>query len=391
MEAGDRIDEWVNQYVRGVLSEKDRIELLRWLEAAPEHEKQFREMLRIKMRVSAVGQWKELDDVQQRTWDKITLFIECRRKKLYIWGARIASMIIVAIGVAFIWQNRSGSEMETILVSNVLQVESGSPKAILVTSAGEKIALNDGKTCQVADVSGIEIIQDSTGSVRFEDRGVVTEEEVCRYSSIVVPEKGEYQVILSDGTKVWINSDSKLEFPDRFHKNVREVKLTGEAYFQVAKDKEHPFIVVTGEAEIEALGTSFNIYSYEEENRIETTLVEGAVRFAVADQTVILMPGEQGVVGTDGNLEKKKVDVFPYIAWKEGKFVFRKRSLEEVMHIISRWYNVEAVFQNESLKKVSFSGNLKRYDDFEHIVSMLEMTGGIRFKVEGRKIFITEK
>ena len=114
MEAGDRIDEWVNQYVRGVLSEKDRIELLRWLEAAPEHEKQFREMLRIKMRVSAVGQWKELDDVQQRTWDKITLFIECRRKKLYIWGARIASMIIVAIGVAFIWQNRSGSEMETI-------------------------------------------------------------------------------------------------------------------------------------------------------------------------------------------------------------------------------------------------------------------------------------
>ena len=89
--------------------------------------------------------------------------------------------------------------------------------------------------------------------------------------------------------------------------------------------------------------------------------------------------------------KKKKVDVFPYIAWKEGKFVFRKRSLEEVMHIISRWYNVEAVFQNESLKKVSFSGNLKRYDDFEHIVSMLEMTGGIRFKVEGRKIFITEK
>ena len=102
--------------------------------------------------------------------------------------------------------------------------------------------------------------------------------------------------------------------------------------------------MVTGEAEIEALGTSFNIYSYEEENRIETTLVEGAVRFAVADQTVILMPGEQGWL-EPMVIWKKKVDVFPYIAWKEGKFVFRKRSLEEVMHIISRWYNVEAVFQ----------------------------------------------
>ena len=118
-------------------------------------------------------------------------------------------------------------------VSNVLQVESGSPKAILVTSAGEKIALNDDKTYQVADISGVEIIQDSTGSVRFEDRGVATEEEICRYSSIVVPEKGEYQAILSDGTKVWINSDSKLEFPDRFCENIREVKLTGEAYFSL--------------------------------------------------------------------------------------------------------------------------------------------------------------
>ena len=120
MEVGDRIDEWVNQCVRGVLSEKDRIELLRWLEAAPEHEKQFREMLRIAMRVSAVGQWSELDDILQRTWDKITPFIERRRKKLYMWGTRIASVIIVMVGVALIWQNGSDQEIGTMQVSNVL-------------------------------------------------------------------------------------------------------------------------------------------------------------------------------------------------------------------------------------------------------------------------------
>ena len=158
---------------------------------------------------------------------------------------------------------------------------------------------------------------------------------------------------LQDGTVVNLNSASELRYPVRFAGTERKVFLTGEAYFQVAKDKEHPFVVVTGEAEIEALGTSFNIYSYEEENRIETTLVEGAVRFAVADQTVILMPGEQGVVGTDGNLEKKKVDVFPYIAWKEGKFVFRKRSLEEVMHIISRWYNVAVSYTHLTLPTIA--------------------------------------
>ena len=123
--------------------------------------------------------------------------------------------------------------------------------------------------------------------------------------------------------------------------------MQGRPYFQVAKDKEHPFVVVTGEAEIEALGTSFNIYSYEEENRIETTLVEGAVRFAVADQTVILMPGEQGVVGTDGNLEKKKVDVFPSLAGKEGRSVFGNRSREGVMNIFHGGYMEGRVSQKE--------------------------------------------
>ena len=261
-------------------------------------------------------------------------------------------------------------------------------KAELILSTGERVVLNQ-QCVSIEGVNETGIQNDSVTGLNYTTAKVQGEGMI--YNTMRIPVGGFYQLALSDGSKVWLNSMTEFRFPVAFTGEERKVYLTGEAYFQVAKDKEHPFVVVTGEAEIEALGTSFNIYSYEEENRIETTLVEGAVRFAVADQTVILMPGEQGVVGTDGNLEKKKVDVFPYIAWKEGKFVFRKRSLEEVMHIISRWYNVEAVFQNESLKKVSFSGNLKRYDDFEHIVSMLEMTGGIRFKVEGRKIFITEK
>lgn len=389
MEAGDRIDEWVNQYVRGVLSEKDRIELLRWLEAAPEHEKQFREMLRIKMRVSAVGQWKELDDVQQRTWDKITLFIEYRKKKLYVWGIRIASMIIVAIGVAFIWQNRSGSEMETILVSNVLQVESGSPKAILVTSAGEKIALNDGKTCQVADVSGIEIIQDSTGSVRFEDRGVVTEEEVCRYSSIVVPEKGEYQVILSDGTKVWINSDSKLEFPDRFHKNVREVKLTGEAYFEVIADPQKPFYVQVGEAKVQVLGTAFNVSAYQEDQQVEVALLRGKVGFNLPNNEYVLVPGEIATWDKgDREATLRKGNVESIIDWKTGRFNFEDMPLDRLTVKLARWYGVQFMFEDETVKEFRFSGAVTKYRTLDYVLGMIAKTTKVAFQEKDGKILV---
>ena len=391
MEVGDRIDEWVNQCVRGVLSEKDRIELLRWLEAAPEHEKQFREMLRIAMRVSAVGQWSELDDIQQRTWDKITPFIERRRKKLYMWGTRIASVIIVMVGVALIWQNGSDQEIGTMQVSNVLQVESGSPKAILVTSAGEKIALNDDKTYQVADISGVEIIQDSTGSVRFEDRGVATEEEICRYSSIVVPEKGEYQAILSDGTKVWINSDSKLEFPDRFCENIREVKLTGEAYFEVARDSVHPFIVATDEGmEVKVYGTEFNVDTYRK-GTVKTTLVNGKVgiRVSATGEEVRLSPNQMALfTKATQSIQVENVDPYGAVAWKDGKFVFEDEPMEEIMERLSRWYDVKVFYANERIKKHTFTGIITRFADISDVLHLMEETAAVEFNIQGNIVTV---
>ena len=389
MEVGDRIDEWVNQCVRGVLSEKDRIELLRWLEAAPEHEKQFREMLRIAMRVSAVGQWSELDDIQQRTWDKITPFIERRRKKLYMWGTRIASVIIVMVGVALIWQNGSDQEIGTMQVSNVLQVESGSPKAILVTSAGEKIALNDDKTYQVADISVVEIIQDSTGSVRFEDRGVATEEEICRYSSIVVPEKGEYQAILSDGTKVWINSDSKLEFPDRFCENIREVKLTGEAYFEVIADTKRPFYVQVGEAKVQVLGTAFNVSAYREDQQVEVALLRGKVGLDLPGNEYVLAPGEIATWNKgDGLATLRKGDVESIVDWKTGRFNFEDMPLDKLTVKLARWYGVQFIFEDETTKEFRFSGAVTKYRTLDYVLGMIVKTTKVAFQEKDGKILV---
>ena len=176
----------------------------------------------------------------------------------------------------------------------------GNVKAELILADGERILLGGPGVDSVLIQPGAEI---HTAKERLSYIGRQQTGKI-QYNILQIPRGGEYSVTLQDGTVVNLNSASELRYPVRFAGTERKVFLTGEAYFQVAKD--NPFVVVTGEAEIEALGTSFNIYSYEEENRIETTLVEGAVRFAVADQTVILMPGEQGVVGTDGNLEKNK-------------------------------------------------------------------------------------
>ncbi|RGU57438.1 FecR family protein [Odoribacter splanchnicus] len=376
----------LSKAVQGQLTEKEEETLGRWRQEFPENELLYRQVLTSEFIISKSKQWEQVDLVM--AYLKIRQKCEHRSRRVRLFQVTAVAVSVLLLLVSglfyFVLQDKDDRYPVGLMTENILP---GNAKAELILADGERILLGGPDMDSVLVQPGAEI---HTAKERLSYIGRQQTGKI-QYNILQIPRGGEYSVTLQDGTVVNLNSASELRYPVQFAGTERKVFLTGEAYFQVAKDKEHPFIVVTGEAEIEALGTSFNVYSYKEENRIETTLVEGAVRFAVADQTVILMPGEQGMVGTDGNLEKKKVDVFPYIAWKEGKFVFRKRSLEEVMHIISRWYNVEAVFQNESLKKVSFSGNLKRYDDFEHIVSMLEMTGGIRFKVEGRKIFITEK
>ncbi|MFR7878918.1 MAG: FecR family protein [Butyricimonas paravirosa] len=165
---------------------------------------------------------------------------------------RVAAIIVMMIGVLFVWHAWQVPLEKFVPVAELLRVESGSPKAILVTSMGEKIELKEGETRQVAEIFGVGVIQDSTGGVRFEDKGDV-EEEIGK-STLVVPEKGEYFVVLGDGTKVWINSDSRLEFPNRFSGKIREVDLKGEAYFEVMPDPEKPFYVRVGESRVRVLG-----------------------------------------------------------------------------------------------------------------------------------------
>ncbi len=388
METWNEIDEWIDQYIQGDLSGADRAELIKWLEASPEHAKQFRKILQAEMRVSAAGKWQRLDQVQERVWKRITLTLENRRKRLYLWGMRVASMVVVLIGIIFVWQIQQKSTVEFVPVASVLQAESGSPKAILVMNTGETIELKKGETRRVANIFGVGVIQDSTGGVRFEDRGEM-EEEIGK-STIVVPEKGEYFVVLGDGTKVWINSGSELEFPNRFCGDIREVKLKGEAYFEVASNPQKLFYVLAGETKVRVLGTAFNVLAYQDDLQTEVALLRGKVSFDVADKAYVLTPGEIATLDREsGKTIIRKGDVAAIVDWKAGRFNFEDMPLEKLTVKLSRWYGVTFIFDDEEAKKLRFSGAVTKYRTLDYMLGMIEKTTDVSFELKEDKVVVS--
>ena len=388
METWNEIDEWIDQYIQGDLSGADRAELIKWLEASPEHAKQFRKILQAEMRVSAAGKWQRLDQVQERVWKRITLTLENRRKRLYLWGMRVASMVVVLIGIIFVWQIQQKSTVEFVPVASVLQAESGSPKAILVMNTGETIELKKGETRRVANIFGVGVIQDSTGGVRFEDRGEM-EEEIGK-STIVVPEKGEYFVVLGDGTKVWINSGSELEFPNRFCGDIREVKLKGEAYFEVASNPQKLFYVLAGETKVRVLGTAFNVLAYQDDLQTEVALLRGKVSFDVADKAYVLTPGEIATLDREsGKKIIRKGDVAAIVDWKAGRFNFEDMPLEKLTVKLSRWYGVTFIFDDEEAKKLRFSGAVTKYRTLDYMLGMIEKTTDVSFELKEDKVVVS--
>lgn len=391
METWNELDEWADRYVRGDLSREDRIALMKWLEASPEHIGQFRKILRVEMRVAAVGKWRRLDRTQERVWKRITPVFVNRKKRLYLWWMRIAAIIIVLIGVYFVWQIRQMPTEKFVPVAEVVKIESGSPKAILVMNAGEPIELKEGDSRQVADVFGVKVIQDSTGGLRFEDREGAEEEEIGK-SSVIVPEKGEYFVILSDGTKVWINSDSELEFPNRFGEDIREVKLKGEAYFEVTSDSRKPFYVLAGETKVHVLGTAFNVSAYREDRQTEVALLRGKVSFDVKDKVYVLVPGEIATLNRErGETIIRKGDVAAIVDWKAGRFNFEDMSLEELTVKLSRWYGVTFVFSDEAVKKMRFSGAMTKYRTLDYVLDMISKTTDVTFSLKENRVTVSSK
>ncbi len=270
------------------------------------------------------------------------------------------------------------------------QIKPGGDKATLTLADGEKISLDDTEAGKLAVQSGIVITKTEDGQLIY-TLSEADQSQKVGYNTIQTPRGGQYQISLPDGTKIWLNAASSLRYPTHFNGNKREVQLSGEAYFEVAKDKTKPFRVISDSQTIEVLGTHFNVNSYKDELSTKTTLLEGSVKVCIpnSDASVILKPGNQSTVKQQ-SINLKDVDTDATISWKNGQFMFVNESLGSIMRKISRWYDVD-VFYKEDIADKTFSGAISKYTDVKEVLKTLELTKSVQFKVEGNTITASKK
>lgn len=370
-------------YFRQELPKEERGEVENWLNASEEHRETYRQLCRAIL-WTRWSQKEQLVD-ERRSFHRIRRNLT--RFSIYRWHyvAAVAVLVIsVAGGLFWDWKAQESAD-------EVADIRPGSFKARLVLSTGESLDLTCDRS-MVTEQNGSVVSWDTTGKIqyRLSEGG---KKKTLIYNRIEVPRGGEFQVALSDGTKVWLNSATVLEYPVEFAEGIREVRLHGEAYFEVAKDSIRPFVVRDGDYRLQVYGTSFNLNTYEP-FRMEASLVEGCIGFQANGETeeVRLAPSQVGIANpVSGKTKILNVNIYPYIAWKNGEMVFVNEMLESIMKKVERWYDVEVVFRNEEVKNISFTGNIKRYADFKKIVGMLEKTGGLIFEIENRTIYVTAK
>jgi hypothetical protein len=263
-----------------------------------------------------------------------------------------------------------------------VEILPGVKKAQLVLSNGERVELSEEDVDLSAQEKGVKIEN------KEEALNYATVESLkgeLRYNHLIIGRGEEYRITLADGTKVWLNSESKLKYPTQFAANIREVELEGEGYFEVTKNKRAPFIVKTNQMNVEVLGTAFNVSAYSDERRTETTLVEGSVKIEAKygkTKSVIIKPDEQAVYDGSTNLLKiNEVDAMSYGRWREGVFAFNEDNLEEIMRKLSRWYDIRVFFADNEARNYQFSGKLPRFQSCNDLLEMIEKTTNVQFEI----------
>jgi transmembrane sensor len=294
-----------------------------------------------------------------------------------------AAIFIIAFTGLYFYQQQNG---HNAVQTTRAQITPGKNKAVLTLGNGKKISLTDASNGQIAIQSGIKIVKTKSGQLIYEISATADSKKVD-YNSIEAPIGGQWQVILPDQSRVWLNALSSITYPTRFTNGERRVKITGEVYFEIAHNKDMPFRVESREQTVEVLGTHFNVTAYNDEKIMRTTLLEGSVKVLNHGRTVLLVPGQQVQVSDKSMNVTDNVDLDDVIAWKNGYFKFNE-NVESIMNKIARWYNVEVVYEYKPDAKIGFGGEISRNRDLKEVLETIEYSGKVHFKTEGRRIIV---
>lgn len=268
-------------------------------------------------------------------------------------------------------------------------VPPGGNNAVLTLANGKRISLNQAQVGLLAEEGNTAVSKKGNGELTYHTGESLEKNIEPQFNTLTTPEGGQYHVVLADGTKVWLNALSSLRFPTSFSGKTRNVELIGEAYFEIAKNRAMPFNVkMPNGAEVRVTGTHFNAMAYEDENNISAILVEGAIQMANQSNLAILKPGQQAVLHKQtGMIEVSTADKEAAMAWKNGYFLFNGENIRSIMRKLTRWYGVEVLYEGPMGDK-DFSGMVSRYKNVSEVLKMLELTGIIRFKIVGRRIYV---
>ncbi|MDR6784856.1 transmembrane sensor [Pedobacter africanus] len=327
-----------------------------------------------------------------QSFAKITDAIDAKPQKRHInlWPSIAAVLALIAIGIYF-FKYRSNESPEQLQQSLaiVADIIPGKTGATLTLANGKKIRLADAANGQIASEAGIIVRKTTEGQLVYEMTANDQAGTSTAKTNTLSTAKGEtYMVTLPDKSRVWMNAASSLTYAAGLTGQERRVKLEGEAYFEVAKDKAHPFIVESRGQKIEVLGTHFNVNAYADEEKVTTTLLEGSVKVSGKAGSKILKPGHQSKLN-ENTISLTQVDTELATAWKNNKFLFENDDIRYIMRMIERWYDVEVIYTGE-IPTERFGGGVSRFNNVSQVLKILESTGGAHFKIEGRKILVSK-
>lgn len=344
---------------------------------------------------------KELNDDLNAIQNRIELHMT--RKRLSLWPRiTVAASVVICLSAGlYFFSIKNKPADQAILISQ--DIAGGSNKAILTLANGSKISITDAANGELVKEAGVVISKTADGQLIYKVTAgkKSSKENKIAYNTIETPRGGQHQVLLPDGTRVWLNAASSIRFPEVFtNVDIRSVELKGEAYFEVSKDKEHPFVVKTARQQIEVLGTHFNVNSYSDEQKSVTTLLEGSVKVApvgyqngvmgtvLYNLSSIIKPGQQ-FSSTDNAQKVSAADIDQVLDWKNGDFNFKKETLSGIMRKVSRWYDVNVEYDRNIDLNQTFSGLVSRSKNISEVLKIMQSAGQLKFDINGKKVMVT--
>ncbi len=373
-------------HIQGMTDNAQEKELNEWRSVSPRHEELFQRMLSSEHVEKSISRFVKTEEEKERGWRQLQQKARSGRSARKIKWFPYAAAIVLILSVGGVFYFSGDKEQAEILPVAKCEVQVPGSRAVLILPDGRKVDLeNEVLRSDLALSDSLLLI--STRSLKYRDIDSPDTTEV--FHTLEIPRGGEYLLTLSDGTIIYLNSESTLSFPIKFQGKERRVYLTGEAYFKVAKSTEYPFVVTAGELEVLVTGTTFGVRAYKDEKDIQTTLESGQVTVRVEGKSVKLVPNKQVLFNKSTmGLEVRDVDVDLYLAWADGRLVYDNCPLEKILTDLGRWYNIDVFYSRDELRSYQFSLNMKKHEEFTQVLELIGKTGEVQFEIKNNTVIV---